>query len=127
MSRPPLSLQAPLLRLVATCLVFGMAVLRFAARGGADDGAAAGWGPLSKRPRAPPPAGASCAPAPPRDKNTSEPGAHAHGVTATTHKTLRGPRGGPIPARGKDKSTRKLNSVIFPGTPGGPLVPACLL
>jgi glycine hydroxymethyltransferase len=43
-------------------------------------------------------------------------------VTTTTHKTLRGPRGGLILARANDEVTRKLNSLIFPGTQGGPLM-----
>jgi glycine hydroxymethyltransferase len=45
---------------------------------------------------------------------------HSHVVTSTTHKTLRGPRGGLILAR-KDFS-RELNSQIFPGIQGGPLM-----
>lgn len=40
-------------------------------------------------------------------------------VTSTTHKTLRGPRGGLILAR--EKYARKLNSALFPGSQGGPL------
>ncbi len=47
---------------------------------------------------------------------------HAHVVTTTTHKTLRGPRGGLILARANDEITKKLNSMIFPGTQGGPLM-----
>jgi len=43
-------------------------------------------------------------------------------VTTTTHKTLRGPRGGLILARANDEITRKLNSLVFPGTQGGPLM-----
>jgi glycine hydroxymethyltransferase len=43
-------------------------------------------------------------------------------VTSTTHKTLRGPRGGIILARANDDITKKLNSLIFPGTQGGPLM-----
>ena len=43
-------------------------------------------------------------------------------VTTTTHKTLRGPRGGMILARENDEITKKLNSMIFPGTQGGPLM-----
>ena len=43
-------------------------------------------------------------------------------VTTTTHKTLRGPRGGLILARANDEVTKKLNSMIFPGTQGGPLM-----
>ncbi|MGM0644705.1 MAG: serine hydroxymethyltransferase [Thermodesulfobacteriota bacterium] len=45
---------------------------------------------------------------------------HAHVVTSTTHKTLRGPRGGLILA-GRDME-KKLNSNIFPGIQGGPLM-----
>jgi len=48
---------------------------------------------------------------------------HAHVVTSTTHKTLRGPRGGIIVARGDDESiTKKFNSLVFPGCQGGPLM-----
>jgi glycine hydroxymethyltransferase len=43
-------------------------------------------------------------------------------VTSTTHKTLRGPRGGLILARANDAITKKLNSMVFPGTQGGPLM-----
>src|SRR5579863_7155886 len=43
-------------------------------------------------------------------------------VTSTTHKTLRGPRGGLILARANDTITKKLNSMVFPGTQGGPLM-----
>jgi len=43
-------------------------------------------------------------------------------VTTTTHKTLRGPRGGLILARENEAITRRLNSLIFPGTQGGPLM-----
>lgn len=43
-------------------------------------------------------------------------------VTTTTHKTLRGPRGGLILARRNDDLTKKFNSLVFPGTQGGPLM-----
>lgn len=45
---------------------------------------------------------------------------HADVVTSTTHKTLRGPRGGLILSR-DTKLAKKLNSAIFPGSQGGPL------
>ncbi len=48
---------------------------------------------------------------------------HAHVVTTTTHKTLRGPRGGMI--LGNDEEIgRKINSAVFPGLQGGPLMHA---
>jgi glycine hydroxymethyltransferase len=47
---------------------------------------------------------------------------HAHVVTTTTHKTLRGPRGGLILAKGDPDMEKKLNSLVFPGTQGGPLM-----
>jgi len=47
---------------------------------------------------------------------------HAHVVTSTTHKTLRGPRGGIILATADDKLQKILNSLVFPGTQGGPLM-----
>ena len=48
---------------------------------------------------------------------------HAHVVTSTTHKTLRGPRGGIIVAKGADEETqKKLQSIVFPGIQGGPLM-----
>ena len=48
---------------------------------------------------------------------------HAHVVTSTTHKTLRGPRGGIIIAKGaSEELQKKLNSTVFPGTQGGPLM-----
>ena len=47
---------------------------------------------------------------------------HADVVTTTTHKTLRGPRGGLIIARRNDEITKKLNSAVFPGGQGGPLM-----
>jgi len=43
-------------------------------------------------------------------------------VTSTTHKTLRGPRGGIILARENEEITRKLASMVFPGSQGGPLM-----
>ncbi|PRM97162.1 serine hydroxymethyltransferase [Aliarcobacter cryaerophilus] len=46
---------------------------------------------------------------------------HAHVVTTTTHKTLRGPRGGMIMTNDEDIA-KKINSAIFPGLQGGPLV-----
>lgn len=48
---------------------------------------------------------------------------HAHVVTSTTHKTLRGPRGGLIlSALGDESLHKKLNSAVFPGQQGGPLM-----
>ncbi len=46
---------------------------------------------------------------------------HAHVVTTTTHKTLRGPRGGMILTNDPDIG-RKINSAVFPGLQGGPLM-----
>jgi len=46
---------------------------------------------------------------------------HAHVVTTTTHKTLRGPRGGMILTRDDDLG-KKFNSAVFPGLQGGPLM-----
>ena len=46
---------------------------------------------------------------------------HAHVVTSTTHKTLRGPRGGLILTNDEDIA-RRINSAIFPGIQGGPLM-----
>jgi len=46
---------------------------------------------------------------------------HAHVVTTTTHKTLRGPRGGMILTNDEDIA-KKINSAIFPGIQGGPLM-----
>jgi len=47
---------------------------------------------------------------------------YAHVVTTTTHKTLRGPRGGLILAKGNEDLERKLNAAVFPGGQGGPLM-----
>ncbi|MBN8482885.1 MAG: serine hydroxymethyltransferase [Xanthomonadales bacterium] len=48
---------------------------------------------------------------------------HAHVVTSTTHKTLRGPRGGIIVAKGAgEEIEKKLQSIVFPGIQGGPLM-----
>ena len=41
-------------------------------------------------------------------------------VTTTTHKTLRGPRGGLILARSNPEMEKKLNALVFPGIQGGP-------
>ncbi|NLY17072.1 MAG: serine hydroxymethyltransferase [Gammaproteobacteria bacterium] len=46
---------------------------------------------------------------------------YADVVTTTTHKTLRGPRGGLILARANEEIEKKLNSAVFPGAQGGPL------
>ncbi|MEH6589900.1 MAG: serine hydroxymethyltransferase [Halioglobus sp.] len=47
---------------------------------------------------------------------------HAHVVTSTTHKTLRGPRGGIILAKADAELEKKFNSAVFPGGQGGPLM-----
>jgi glycine hydroxymethyltransferase len=48
---------------------------------------------------------------------------HAHVCTSTTHKTLRGPRGGIIVAKGaSEELVKKLQSIVFPGIQGGPLM-----
>ncbi|RAP34448.1 serine hydroxymethyltransferase [Legionella quinlivanii] len=47
---------------------------------------------------------------------------YADVVTTTTHKTLRGPRGGMILARANEVIEKKLNSAVFPGNQGGPLM-----
>src|SRR5262249_23351784 len=46
---------------------------------------------------------------------------HAHVVTTTTHKTLRGPRGGMVLANDPEIG-KKINSALFPGLQGGPLM-----
>ena len=46
----------------------------------------------------------------------------ADAVTSTTHKSLRGPRGGFIIAKANDEITKKFNSMVFPGIQGGPLM-----
>ncbi len=51
----------------------------------------------------------------------SSPVPHAHIVTSTTHKSLRGPRGGLILTNDEDLA-KKLNSAVFPGLQGGPLM-----
>jgi len=48
---------------------------------------------------------------------------HAHVVTTTTHKTLRGPRGGLVLSNDEDLG-KKINSAVFPGLQGGPLMHA---
>jgi len=47
---------------------------------------------------------------------------HADVVTSTTHKTLRGPRGGLIVAKSNPDLEKKFQSLVFPGTQGGPLM-----
>lgn len=47
---------------------------------------------------------------------------HAHVVATTTHKTLAGPRGGLILSNGGEDLYKKLNSAVFPGSQGGPLM-----
>jgi glycine hydroxymethyltransferase len=47
---------------------------------------------------------------------------YADVVTTTTHKTLRGPRGGLILCKANEEIEKKLNSAVFPGSQGGPLM-----
>jgi glycine hydroxymethyltransferase len=47
---------------------------------------------------------------------------HADIVTTTTHKTLRGPRGGLIMGRANEEIEKKIKAMVFPGTQGGPLM-----
>ena len=47
---------------------------------------------------------------------------HAHVVTSTTHKTLRGPRGGFIICKADEALEKKFQSLVFPGLQGGPLM-----
>ncbi len=47
---------------------------------------------------------------------------YADAVTSTTHKTLRGPRGGIIVSRANPELEKKFNSLVFPGNQGGPLM-----
>ena len=47
---------------------------------------------------------------------------YADVVTSTTHKTLRGPRGGIILGKANEDIQKKVNSAVFPGTQGGPLM-----
>lgn len=55
-------------------------------------------------------------------RGLSNPVPHAHIVTTTTHKTLAGPRGGLILAKGAMKTCTKTELSVFPGNQGGPLM-----
>ena len=55
------------------------------------------------------------------EKEYPSPFPHAHVVTTTTHKTLRGPRGGMILSNDEELG-KKFNSAVFPGMQGGPLM-----
>ena len=54
--------------------------------------------------------------------STNSPIPYAHVTTTTTHKTLRGPRGGMILSSEEFATEHKLNKAVFPGIQGGPLM-----